>query len=100
FVLLFINGWAQGMGWPPSGRTMVHWWSQKERGSVVSVWNVAHNVGGGLIGPLFLLGLALFGDWRSALHEPHIAALAVAARGYFALRGWPQASGWPPIEKH
>ncbi len=41
FVLLFINGWAQGMGWPPSGRTMVHWWSQKERGSVVSVWNVA-----------------------------------------------------------
>ena len=37
---------------------MVHWWSQKERGSVVSVWNVAHNVGGGLIGPLFLLGLA------------------------------------------
>lgn len=64
FVLLFINGWAQGMGWPPSGRTMVHWWSQKERGSVVSVWNVAHNVGGGLIGPLFLLGLAL---WRLAL---------------------------------
>eukprot|EP01030_Chromulinospumella_sphaerica_P008642 gene8642-8454_t len=57
FILLFINGWAQGMGWPPSGRTMVHWWSQKERGGVVSVWNVAHNVGGGLIGPLFLLGM-------------------------------------------
>ena len=43
---------SQG-AWPPSGRTMVHWWSQKERGGVVSVWNVAHNVGGGLIGPLF-----------------------------------------------
>jgi hypothetical protein len=40
FVLLFINGWAQGMGWPPSGRTMVHGWSQKERGGVVSLWNV------------------------------------------------------------
>ena len=39
---------------------MVHWWSQKERGGVVSVWNVAHNVGGGLIGPLFLLGMAWF----------------------------------------
>jgi len=62
FILLFINGWAQGMGWPPSGRTMVHWWSQKERGGVVSVWNVAHNVGGGLIGPLFLLGMAWFND--------------------------------------
>lgn len=35
------------MGWPPCGRTMVHWWSQKERGGIVSVWNCAHNVGGG-----------------------------------------------------
>jgi OPA family glycerol-3-phosphate transporter-like MFS transporter len=47
FVLLFLCGWFQGMGWPPCGRTMVHWWSQKERGGIVSVWNCAHNVGGG-----------------------------------------------------
>ena len=26
FCLLFLNGWFQGMGWPPCGRTMVHWW--------------------------------------------------------------------------
>lgn len=25
FVLLFLCGWFQGMGWPPCGRTMVHW---------------------------------------------------------------------------
>src|SRR5881396_2033119 len=24
-VLQILNGWAQGMGWPPSGKTMVHW---------------------------------------------------------------------------
>lgn len=24
FVLLLFNGWFQGMGWPPSGRTMAH----------------------------------------------------------------------------
>ncbi|XPE23446.1 hypothetical protein ACNKHM_22240 [Shigella sonnei] len=41
FVLLFLCGWFQGMGWPPCGRTMVHWWSQKERGGIVSVWNCA-----------------------------------------------------------
>ena len=39
FVLLFINSWFQGMGWPPCGRTMVHWWSKSERGPIVSVWN-------------------------------------------------------------
>ncbi len=67
FALQLANGWVQGMGWPPSGRTMVHWWSQRERGTVVSAWNIAHNVGGGLIGPLFLLGLHWFGDWRSRI---------------------------------
>ena len=30
FILLFINGWAQGMGWPACGRTMVHWFSGNE----------------------------------------------------------------------
>ncbi len=38
----------QGMGWPPSGRAMVQWFSITERGTKMSFWNVAHNVGGGL----------------------------------------------------
>ena len=29
FTLLLVNGWFQGMGWPPCGRLMVHWWSHK-----------------------------------------------------------------------
>ena len=33
FVLQFLNGWVQGMGWPPCGRTMVHWFSISERGT-------------------------------------------------------------------
>ena len=49
FTLLLLNGWFQGMGWPPSGRTMVHWFSVSERGSKMALWNVAHNVGGGLV---------------------------------------------------
>ena len=46
FCLLFINGWMQGMGWPPCGRVMTHWFCTKERGVKMSVWNVAHNIGG------------------------------------------------------
>lgn len=69
----------------PSGRTMVHWWSQKERGGVVSVWNVAHNVGGGLIGPLFLLGMAWFNDWHAAFYVPATVALAVAAFAFITM---------------
>ena len=52
FILLLMNGWFQGMGWPPSGRVMVHWFSLRERGTKMAIWNVAHNLGGGLVGPL------------------------------------------------
>ena len=100
FILLFINGWAQGMGWPPSGRTMVHWWSQKERGGVVSVWNTAHNVGGGLIGPLAILGMGWFNDWHSKFYVPAAVALLVAAFAFIVMRDTPQSTGLPPIEKY
>ena len=36
------------------GRTMVHWFSISERGTKMSIWNVAHNVGGRLCLPLTL----------------------------------------------
>ncbi|MGL5567249.1 MAG: glycerol-3-phosphate transporter, partial [Plesiomonas sp.] len=100
FVLLFLNGWVQGMGWPPCGRTMVHWWSQKERGGIVSIWNCAHNVGGGMIGPLFILGMGWFNDWRSAFYVPAAAAVGVAIFAYLTMRDTPQSCGLPPVEEY
>jgi len=100
FVLLFLNGWFQGMGWPPCGRTMVHWWSHKERGSTVAAWNIAHNVGGGLIGPLFLLGLGWFNDWHAAFYVPASCALFVAVFALLVMRDTPQSEGLPPIEDY
>ncbi len=99
FLLLFINGWAQGMGWPACGRTMVHWFSSSERGQTVSVWNIAHNVGGGLIGPLFILGMAWFNDWHSAFYGPAIVASCIAVLVFLLMRDTPQSCGLPPIEK-
>lgn len=99
FVLLFLNGWFQGMGWPACGRTMVHWYSINERGTKMSIWNVAHNVGGGLIGPLAILGLAIFNDWHSALYFPAMVALAIAILVYFLMKDTPKSCGLPPIEQ-
>ncbi|MDO6559587.1 glycerol-3-phosphate transporter [Paraglaciecola chathamensis] len=100
FILLFLNGWAQGMGWPACGRTMVHWYSGNERGQTVSFWNIAHNVGGGLIGPLFILGMAWFNDWHSAFYVPATAATLIAVFIYFVMRDTPQSCGLPPIEEY
>lgn len=99
FIVLFINGWFQGMGWPACGRTMVHWFSVNERGTKMSIWNVAHNIGGGLIGPLAILGLAIFNDWHSALYFPALVALIIAFLIYLIMKDTPQSCGLPPIEE-
>lgn len=100
FALLLINGWFQGMGWPASARVMVHWFSSGERGVKMSIWNVAHNVGGGLVAPFSMLGFAVFGSWQSILYFPAIVALLVAAVAWFLVRDRPQAVGLPAIENY
>jgi OPA family glycerol-3-phosphate transporter-like MFS transporter len=100
FILLFINGWFQGMGWPPCGRLMVHWWSKSERGGLVAVWNCAHNVGGGIPALLFLLGMSIFGDWHTAFWIPGLAALVMAVFCLIVLRDTPQSCGLPSVEEY
>ena len=62
-ALNFLVGWFNGMGWPPCGRVMTHWFSIKERGTWMSFWNCAHNVGGALVGPMAVYGALWFGSW-------------------------------------
>ena len=100
FIVMFVNGWFQGMGWPPSGRVMVHWFSTKERGTKMSIWNIAHNIGGGLIGPLAILGIAIFGDWQSKLYFPAMIAIFISFIAYLLIRDTPQSCGLPNIEKY
>ncbi len=100
FLLLFINGWFQGMGWPPCGRVVVHWYSIKERGTRMSIWNVAHNVGGGLVGPLSIIGVTVFGTWQSKFYFPGIIAIVVAMIAYVLVRDTPQSCGLPAIESY
>ncbi|MCF6195343.1 MAG: glycerol-3-phosphate transporter [Emcibacter sp.] len=100
FVLLMINGWFQGMGWPPSGRVMVHWFAPGERGTKMAIWNVAHNVGGGLVGPLAILGVSLFADWHATLYFHGFFALGVAVFIFLTVRDTPLSQGLPAIEKY
>ncbi len=100
FVFLFINGWVQGMGWPPSGRVMVHWFSQKERGTKMSIWNLAHNIGGFLMPLLAVAGASLLGVWQGKLYFPALVALVIAVIAYILIRDTPQSCGLPPVEEY
>jgi OPA family glycerol-3-phosphate transporter-like MFS transporter len=99
-ALQTINGWVQGMGWPPCGKTMVHWFSTRERGLTVSVWNVAHNIGGALVANLALLGVVLFGDWGAKFYFNAGVAAAIAIVVFLLMQDTPQSCGLPPIEQH
>lgn len=100
-TVMFLNGWVQGMGWPPCGRVLVHWFSTNERGWKTAIWNTAHNVGGMGVGALAALGLAITGDsWQSAFWVPAIGALVVAVIAFVLVRDRPEAVGLPPIEEY
>ena len=109
-VLNFLVGWFNGMGWPPCGRVMTHWFSQTERGTMMSIWNCAHNVGGALVGPMAVYGATWFGSWFYANQPDHYfligtfvfpaaTAILVALLAYCLLRDTPQSCGLPSVEK-
>ncbi len=96
-VIWGLNGWFQGFGWPPAARLLTHWYSQKERGSWWSSWNVSHNVGGALV-PYIAGVTLLFFDWRAAMFVPGVICILM---GFFLinrLRDTPQSLGLPPVE--
>jgi OPA family glycerol-3-phosphate transporter-like MFS transporter len=98
-VLQALNGWFNGMGWPASGKTMVHWFSLNERGKVVAFWNTAHNVGGGLVAALAVVGVGFFGDWGAKFYFNALVASLVAVLVLVLLRDTPVNCGLPPIEE-
>lgn len=99
-AIMALNGWVQGMGWPPCGKTMVHWFSTNERGVVVSTWNTAHNIGGALVANLALAGVLLFNDWGAKFYFNALVAAIIAIGVFFLLENTPQSRGLPAIEQH
>lgn len=100
FILMLLNGWFQGMGWPPCGRTMTHWFSDRERGVKMSIWNTAHNVGGGTIAVIAMVGVSIFGNWKGVFYLPAIIAIVGGILFIVFARDMPQSVGLPPIEEY
>ncbi|MBW6410468.1 phosphoglycerate transporter protein PgtP [Clostridium weizhouense] len=100
FILMLLNGWFQGMGWPPCGRIMTHWFSDSERGVKMSIWNTAHNVGGGFIATVVLMGVSIFGSWKGSFYLPAIIAIVGGIVYMIFAKDTPQSVGLPPIEEY
>ncbi|MFM7320490.1 MAG: MFS transporter [Armatimonadota bacterium] len=99
-VLQAANGWVQGMCWPPCGKSLVHWFAVSERGRAVSLWNVSHNVGGGLAPQVAFLAVLVTGDWGAKFWGNAGVAVLLALAALVLVRDTPQSCGLPSIEEH
>lgn len=95
-----LNGFIQGMGWPPCGRSMGHWYSERERGLTFSIWNTSHNLGGGVTGYLAGWAMQHWGGWEYAFFVPGVLAAIGGVYLLLRLRDTPQSVGLPPIEEY
>ena len=97
-VFWIVNGWTQGMGFPPCTKMLTHWIPPKELATKMSLWNASHSVGAvlalGLCSALFALGL----NWRWCFGIPGVLALGAAVLVFVMVRETPKDVGLPEID--
>jgi OPA family glycerol-3-phosphate transporter-like MFS transporter/OPA family sugar phosphate sensor protein UhpC-like MFS transporter len=95
-LLWTVNGWFQGIGYPPCARLMTHWFSPRELATKMGIWNISHSLGLGTV--VVLCGYLVGHGWRLCFFVPAGIALAGSAWLAFWLRDTPESLGLPPIE--
>jgi OPA family glycerol-3-phosphate transporter-like MFS transporter/OPA family sugar phosphate sensor protein UhpC-like MFS transporter len=91
-----LNGWFQGIGFPPCARLMTHWFPPHRFASKMGIWNMSHSIGTVVI--LIMCGYLARYDWRLCFFVP--GAIAIAGAGWLAiaLRDTPESLGLPPVD--
>lgn len=112
-IFWMLNGWFQGMGFPPCARCLSHWFSPKERGTKWAFWNSSHQFGAGIILVLggFLISRRLdlqipglpsihLAGWQLCFFIPALISIAASIFLVNRLRDTPGSLGLPPIEEY
>lgn len=100
--LWLINGFTQGMGYPPCGSLMAHWIKPSELATKQSIWNSSHSIGAGLVAVLvgtLILGKFGYEAWQWCFFIPAILAAAGSLLLFFGLKDSPASVGLPNPEE-
>ncbi|QQE12992.1 MFS transporter [Planctomycetota bacterium] len=92
-----VNGWTQGMGFPPCVKMLTHWFTLKERATKFSIWNIGHSLGAAII-VVFAAWLTTTYGWRYAFYVPGVIAIGYAVLLLIGLRDVPETVGLPPVD--
>ena len=96
-IIWMINGYFQGMGFPPCARLMANWFSPKELATKFSIWNISHNIGS--IGIVLLCGALVTINWRLCFFVPAVLAIVSALLLWFLMPDTPPSVGLPEVER-
>jgi OPA family glycerol-3-phosphate transporter-like MFS transporter/OPA family sugar phosphate sensor protein UhpC-like MFS transporter len=96
-MIWMLNGWVQGMGFPPCARLLTHWFTPKQLPSRMSIWNTSHCIGAMAI--VLLCGALVTHGWRLCFFVPAGIALAMAVVMWFVLPDTPPSVGLPELEE-
>jgi phosphoglycerate transporter family protein len=95
-ILWVLNGWFQGMGFPPSARLLSHWVPPMQLATKMSWWNASHSIGASLTVVLCGFVVTRWG-WEWCFYAPSIVALMGALFLWVVLRDTPSSVGLPEI---
>ena len=98
-VMWCLNGWFQGMGFPPCARVLSHWFAPSERGTMWGIWNASHMVGAALI----TVGagyLGLYYGYKAVFFVPAAIAVGMSVIIFIFMRDTPGSVGLGPVEQH
>ncbi|MCL6270854.1 MFS transporter [Sansalvadorimonas sp. 2012CJ34-2] len=96
-ILMGMNGWVQGAGWPSSAKIIAHWFQRQERGRATGFWNLSNNLGAGILGPLAIVAVTISSVWQTKLLLPAVIAIIAAVTCIFWLRDKPEDTGLPAL---
>jgi OPA family glycerol-3-phosphate transporter-like MFS transporter/OPA family sugar phosphate sensor protein UhpC-like MFS transporter len=95
-VVWMLNGWVQGMGFPPVSHLMTHWFPPKELATKQSIWNTSHSIGAGLV--VILCGYLVTINWRLCFFVPAALALIGSVFLWRLLPDTPPSVGLPEVK--
>ena len=101
-VLVVLNGFFQGFGVGPSFITLAKWYPKQERGRFGAIWNISHNLGGGIVAPIVAAALyfTTTDHWQLGSYGiPAIIAIVVAVIIGFLIKESPEREGLPPTSE-
>jgi sugar phosphate permease len=97
-VFWMLNGWFQGMGFPPCARAFTHWVRPSQLATKMSLWNASTNIGAGMAVVICGYLLQYSGNWRLCFLVPAGLAFLCALGLWVALPDTPSSVGLPEAE--